>query len=128
MAEAAVATVALQLRRGSAIPVLACGIPIRQPIPPMEQAVTANQNALPGEQLPYFLASGEGERYSLGPMLATIIGNGRDTGSLMEGVVLIGAKGSLVPLHRHSSSHEAIYVLEDRRVVPAPTFNKESTA
>lgn len=74
--------------------------------------MTVIRNALPGEQLPYFLASGEGERYSLGPMLATIIGNGRDTGSLMEGVVLIGAKGSLVPLHRHSSSHEAIYVLE----------------
>ena len=30
----------------------------------------------------------------------------------MEGVVLIGAKNSIVPLHRHNSSHEAIYVLE----------------
>ena len=70
------------------------------------------QNALPGEQKPYFLESGEGKRYRLGLLLATCIGRMEDTGSLMEGVVLIGAKGSGVPLHRHSSSHEAIYVLE----------------
>ena len=30
----------------------------------------------------------------------------------MEGVVLIGAKGFHVPLHRHRNSHEAVYVLE----------------
>lgn len=70
------------------------------------------QNVLPGEQQPYFLESGEGQRYLLGPLLATSIGRRQDTGSLMEGVVLFGAKGSGVPLHRHSSSHEAIYVLE----------------
>ena len=70
------------------------------------------QNVLPGERQPYFLESGEGQRYLLGPLLATSIGRGKDTGSLMEGVVLIGAKGFEVPLHRHSRSHEAIYVLE----------------
>jgi quercetin 2,3-dioxygenase len=30
----------------------------------------------------------------------------------MEGVVLTGAKNSMMPLHRHNNSHEAIYVLE----------------
>jgi quercetin 2,3-dioxygenase len=30
----------------------------------------------------------------------------------MEGVVLTGAKDSVVPLHRHNRSHEAIYVLK----------------
>jgi quercetin 2,3-dioxygenase len=67
------------------------------------------QNVLPGEQQPYFLESGEGRRYLLGSLLATIIGRREDTGSLMEGVVLIGAKGFGVPLHRHSNTHEAIY-------------------
>jgi quercetin 2,3-dioxygenase len=71
-----------------------------------------HRNVLPGQQQPYFLESGEGERHSLGPFLATIIGNGRDTGALMEGVVLTGAKDSAVPLHGHKGSHEAIYVLE----------------
>jgi quercetin 2,3-dioxygenase len=71
-----------------------------------------HQNVLPGQQQPYFLESGEGQRYLLGPFLATIIGRRQDTGSLMEGVVLIGAKDSGVPLHRHNNSHEAIYVLE----------------
>ena len=70
------------------------------------------QNKLPGEKQPYFLESGEGQRYLIGPLLATWIGRREDTGSLMEGVILIGAKGFHVPLHRHSSSHEAIYVLE----------------
>ena len=71
-----------------------------------------HQNALPGRQQPYFLESGEGRRCRLGPFLATTIGHREDTGSLMEGVVLIGAKNSVVPLHRHQRSHEAIYVLE----------------
>jgi len=71
-----------------------------------------HRNVLPGQKQPYFLESGEGQRYLLGPFLATIIGNRHDTGSLMEGVVLTGAKGSFLPLHRHDSSHEAIYVLE----------------
>jgi len=62
-----------------------------------------HQNVLPGQQQPYFLESGEGRRYLLGPLLATIIGRRQDTGSLMEGVVLIGAKDSVVPLHRHNA-------------------------
>ena len=70
------------------------------------------RNVFPGQQQPYFLESGEGQRYLLGPLLATIIGRQEDTGSLMEGVVLTGAKDSAVPLHRHNSSHEAIYMLE----------------
>jgi quercetin 2,3-dioxygenase len=71
-----------------------------------------HKNVLPGEQRPYFLEDGEGQRYLLGPLLATSIGRREDTGSLMEGVVLNGAKGFHVPLHRHGNSHEAIYVLE----------------
>jgi quercetin 2,3-dioxygenase len=71
-----------------------------------------HRNVLPGQQQPYFLERGEGLRYLLGSFLTTIIGRRQDTGSLMEGVVLIGAKGSVVPLHRHHSSHETICVLD----------------
>jgi len=71
-----------------------------------------HRNVLPGEQQPYFLESGEGRRYLLGSFLTTTIGHRQDTGSLMEGVVLIGAKNSVVPLHRHNSSHETIYVID----------------
>ena len=67
-----------------------------------------HRNVLPGAQQPYFLESGEGSRFILGPLLGTAIGRREDTGSLMEGVVLAGAKGSRVPLHRHSNSQEAI--------------------
>src|SRR5690242_21421262 len=72
---------------------------------------TMQRNVLPGKQEPYYLGSGEGHRYLLGPFLATIIGRRQDTGSLMDGVVLIGAKNSVMPLHRHNNSHEAMYVL-----------------
>lgn len=75
------------------------------------------QNVLPGRQQPYFLESGEGQRYLLGPFLATIIGRRQDTGSLMEGVVLLGAKNSVMPLHRHNNSHEAVYVLEGSAIL-----------
>jgi len=51
-----------------------------------------HQNVLPGQKQPYFLESGEGQRHLLGPLLATTIGHRQDTGSLMEGVVLIGAR------------------------------------
>jgi quercetin 2,3-dioxygenase len=67
---------------------------------------------LPGEQQPYLLESGEGERYLLGLFLVTTIAPRQDTGSLMEGVVLLGAKNAVVPLYRHTNSHEAIYVVE----------------
>ena len=71
-----------------------------------------HQNVLPGQQRPYFLESGEGQRYLVGPLHATTIARRQDTGSLMEGTVLLGARNSVVPLHRHNNSHEAIYVLE----------------
>ena len=70
------------------------------------------QNVLPGQQQPYFLESGEGQRYLLGLFLVTTIARRQDTGSLMDGVVLLGAKNAVMPLHRHTNSHEAIYVLE----------------
>lgn len=63
------------------------------------------RNFLPGQQQPYFLESGEGQRYLLGLLLVTIIGRRQDTGSLMEGVVLLGAKNAVMPLHRHTNSH-----------------------
>jgi hypothetical protein len=94
--------------------------------PLLHAEVTVHQNVLPGQQQPYFLESGEGQRYLLGPFLATIIGNRQDTGSLMEGVVLIGA--AVMPLHRHNNSHEAIYVLEGSAVCGLRTRNSRSKA
>jgi quercetin 2,3-dioxygenase len=70
------------------------------------------KNQLPGTVGPYFLESGEGERYVIGTFLATIIGRSRDTGGLMAGCILTGAKGSEMPIHHHRQSHEVILVLE----------------
>ena len=70
------------------------------------------KHELPGIVSPYCIESGEGERYALGTFLVTVIGRNQDTGGLMAGSILTGASGSLMPLHAHRESHEAIMVLE----------------
>jgi quercetin 2,3-dioxygenase len=72
------------------------------------------KNQLPGSLAPYFIESGEGERYVIGTFLAAIIGRNQDTGGLMAGCILTGAKGSAMPIHHHRQSHEVILVLEGR--------------
>ena len=69
-------------------------------------------NQLPGKADAYLLESGEGEHYSLGTFLATIIARSEDTGGPMAGCILTGANGSVMPLHSHRESHEAILLLE----------------
>ncbi len=69
-------------------------------------------NELPGVQAPYMLQSGEGIRYAFGAHLATLIARTEDIGVSMAGAILTGAKGATFPLHRHTASHEALYVVE----------------
>lgn len=67
---------------------------------------------LPGARRPCFLERGEGRRFLPGTFLATTIRRGQDTGSLLEGTILSGARNFVVPFHRQDGSHEAIYVLK----------------
>jgi quercetin 2,3-dioxygenase len=69
---------------------------------------------LPGKRIPYFLQSGEGERFLLGGQLATFVARMDDTEGPHEGVVISGGKGSTFPLHAHESGHEMILVLDGR--------------
>ncbi len=69
-------------------------------------------NDLPGSRLPYNIQAGEGQRFVFGTQLATVIARTEDTGDLMAGCLLTGAKGSTFPVHRHTHSHEAIFVME----------------
>ncbi len=69
-------------------------------------------NELPGTPSPYKLEAGEGMRYVLGQHLATVIARAEDLGVDMAGSILTGAKGAHFPLHKHQSTHEAMFVLE----------------
>ena len=69
-------------------------------------------NELPGTPSPYKLDAGEGQRFAFGRQLATVIARNEDLGKPMAGSILSGAKGDHFPLHRHTASHEAVYVLE----------------
>jgi quercetin 2,3-dioxygenase len=69
-------------------------------------------NELPGKPSPYKLDAGEGQRFAFGRQLATVIARNEDLGKSMAGTILSGAKAAGFPLHRHASTHEAMYVVE----------------
>ncbi len=69
-------------------------------------------NELPGTPVPFKIEAGQGHRYAFGNQLACVIARPEDLGQSMCGVILSGAKGATFPLHRHTDSHEAWFVLE----------------
>ncbi len=71
-----------------------------------------HQNELPALRAPYKLDAGEGIRYAFGNHLATLIARPEQLGQRACGSVLTGAKGAKFPLHRHLSTHEALFVLD----------------
>jgi quercetin 2,3-dioxygenase len=69
---------------------------------------------LPNEKKPYFIKSGEGERYLFGTQVASIVATNDSTGDKMEIVHLSGGKGDYFPAHVHEETHEGIVVLDGR--------------
>ncbi|UUX58751.1 cupin domain-containing protein [Glutamicibacter halophytocola] len=51
-------------------------------------------NALPGEPVPYYVASGEGERHEVGGQLVTVVARTQDTGGLFEAAFILGPAGA----------------------------------
>ncbi|MGA2539355.1 MAG: cupin domain-containing protein [Terracidiphilus sp.] len=71
-----------------------------------------HHNELPALQAPYKLDAGEGLRYTFANHLATRIARPEELGQPAAGTILSGAKGAKFPVHRHSRTHEALFVLE----------------
>ena len=67
---------------------------------------------LPGIKRSYVMRAGEGERSTFGGQLATTIASDKDTGGLLEVIILSGGKGASFPLHRHRKAHESFFVLD----------------
>jgi len=51
-------------------------------------------NALPGESVPYYLASGEGERHEVDGQLITVVARTQDTSGLFEAAFILGPAGA----------------------------------
>jgi len=69
-------------------------------------------NELPASQAPYKLDAGEGLQYAFGNHLATRIARPDELEQPAAGTILTGAKGARFPVHRHSQTHEAMFVLD----------------
>lgn len=80
------------------------GVPSIQAVEPLDQ--------LPGQKLPYYLRSGEGERLLVGSMVVNLIARGSDTGDLYEWAVITGGKRASFPAHTHGETHELVFMLD----------------
>ncbi len=69
-------------------------------------------NQLPASQAPYKLDAGEGTRYAFGSHLATLLAGPQELAQAAAGTILTGALGAAFPMHRHSATHEALFVLD----------------
>ncbi|MCP1415585.1 quercetin 2,3-dioxygenase [Paenarthrobacter sp. A20] len=69
-------------------------------------------NELPGEPVPYYLASGEGIRREIDGQLWTIIARGADTGGLFEAAFILGPRGTEVAFHSLPRQQRSYYVME----------------
>ncbi|GAA3681020.1 cupin domain-containing protein [Arthrobacter ginkgonis] len=69
-------------------------------------------NALPGEPVPYYLASGEGLRYESGGQLWTVIARSSDTGGLFDAAFILGPRGTGAPFHSLPAHQRSYQVFE----------------
>lgn len=69
-------------------------------------------NALPGEPVPYYLASGEGLRYERDGQLWTVIARGADTGGLFDAAYVLGPRGAHTPFHSLPTQQRSYFVME----------------
>ncbi|MQY24179.1 quercetin 2,3-dioxygenase [Nocardia macrotermitis] len=69
-------------------------------------------NALPGEPAPYYLASGEGQRYEIDGQLWTVIARPADTGGLFDAAFILGPRGAGAPFHSLAAHQRTYYVFD----------------
>jgi quercetin dioxygenase-like cupin family protein len=79
---------------------------------PYAEATTGADDALPGGEVPYFLAPGEGPRHAAFGQVCFQLMTGAETRGRLGMAIVEGAKGSVVPAHRHAETSEAIFCLE----------------
>src|SRR5690606_19562265 len=71
---------------------------------------TLIRGRLPGEPVPYYLASGEGECYEADGQLWTVIARTADTGGDFDAAFVTGRRGSELPFHALPTVHRTFFV------------------
>jgi quercetin 2,3-dioxygenase len=69
-------------------------------------------NNLPGEPVPYYLASGEGLRFETGGQLWTVIARSSDTAGLFDAAFILGPRGAHAPFHSLPAHQHSYYVFD----------------
>ncbi|MYR07364.1 cupin domain-containing protein [Gordonia sp. SID5947] len=69
-------------------------------------------DALPGEAVPYHLASGEGLRYEVDNQLWTVIARAADTGGLFDAAFVLGPRGAGAGFHSLPDHQRSYYVFD----------------
>ncbi|MFW0785279.1 quercetin 2,3-dioxygenase [Gordonia sp. CPCC 206044] len=67
-------------------------------------------DALPGEAVPYRIASGEGRRYEVDNQLWTVIARAADTGGLFDAAFVLGPRGAGAGWHALPDHQRSYYV------------------
>ncbi len=75
------------------------------------QAITP-KGELPGQKIPYYVRTDNGERYLVGGLVVNMTARAADTGDLYEWAVITGGKGAQLPRHSHAQTHVALMVLD----------------
>jgi quercetin 2,3-dioxygenase len=74
------------------------------------QALVAN--ALPGQAVPYYMASGEGARYEINGQLVTVIARAVDTAGMFGAAYISGGVGAESQFVTHQLEHKTLYVFD----------------
>lgn len=80
--------------------------------PETMHGITPVIDALPGEAVPYYLASGEGLRYETDGQLWTVIARGADTGGLFDAAFVLGPRGAQTPFHSLPNHQRSYFVFD----------------
>lgn len=67
---------------------------------------------LPGEPVPYYLASGEGRRHEIGNQLWTVIARSADSGGDFDAAFVQGPRGAGAQFHSLANNQRSYYVLD----------------
>ena len=74
-------------------------------------SMQVTQGVLPGEPVPYALASGEGLRFETAGQLWTVIARASDTGGAFDAAYVTGPRGAASPLHSLPDVHRTFTLM-----------------
>jgi len=79
-----------------------------------ETSSLAPLRELPGEQVPYYLADGDGRSHLLLGQVGRALAGTEETGGKMSAMTALGPAGRPIPMHRHEQEHDYFFCVRGR--------------